>query len=674
MKQESDRIFSGKWITSAELASAEPIDVFHRQLDKTPVPQTEFTNKHILFRRRFTLDCAGQVILYITADDYYKLYINGTFVTQGPAPSYHFHYNYNKVDIGGYLRAGINTIAVHTYYQGLINRVWTSGDNRHGFICDMVADGKVILCSDESFKCREHTAYSALGTAGYKTQFLERYDTRSAEVNFESEDYDDSAWDFAAAKKNADYVLYEQKTARLVFSAKKPVSTQRTDSGYLFDFGSEYVGYPVFSAKGERGSTIIIRCAQELDDAGRARYQLRANCRYEEEMVLSGGVDTLNQFDYKSFRYLELILPPGCTVDEGSVTMLVRHYPFSLRQKPNTDDADLLRIWDLCVHTLRYGVQEVIQDCMEREKGFYLGDGCYTVLTYSVLTDDYAMMEKLIDDSLRTAFINKGLVTCADCSFMQEIAEYSLMLIPLVWAHYRLTGKRDYLESKYEGLRDILEFYRENYETDAGILNNLDKWCVVEWPAPYRDGYDAEITEGKLCTTAHSVINAYYVEAIKVFGKISAALGRQPYRDFEKVKKAYTDAFYDGDKHLFKDNPYSEHYSFPSNGIAFGFGLCPDAECEKNIIKMIEEKTIASSMFFVTFPVLYGLKRRGLTEMLHRQIKIPGAWLRMLSEGATTTFEGWGKDTKWNTSLFHLTLSYAALFLCDGLWDKLRLS
>ena len=37
----------------------------------------------------------------------------------------------------------------------------------------------------------------------------------------------------------------------------------------------------------------------------------------------------------------------------------------------------------------------------------------------------------------------------------------------------------------------------------------------------------------------------------------------------------------------------------------------------------------------------------------------------MLREDATTTFEGWGKDTKWNTSLFHLTMSYAALFLSD---------
>ena len=52
------------------------------------------------------------------------------------------------------------------------------------------------------------------------------------------------------------------------------------------------------------------------------------------------------------------------------------------------------------------------------------------------------------------------------------------------------------------------------------------------------------------------------------------------------------------------------------------------------------------------------------TALLHE-----GAWLRMLREDATTTFEGWGRDTKWNTSLFHLTMSYAAAFMADvDLW------
>jgi hypothetical protein len=37
----------------------------------------------------------------------------------------------------------------------------------------------------------------------------------------------------------------------------------------------------------------------------------------------------------------------------------------------------------------------------------------------------------------------------------------------------------------------------------------------------------------------------------------------------------------------------------------------------------------------------------------------------MLREDATTTFEGWGKDCKWNTSLFHLTMSAVAMFMTE---------
>ena len=52
-------------------------------------------------------------------------------------------------------------------------------------------------------------------------------------------------------------------------------------------------------------------------------------------------------------------------------------------------------------------------------------------------------------------------------------------------------------------------------------------------------------------------------------------------------------------------------------------------------------------------------------DLLKEALFDEGAWLRILREGRTTTFEEWGKDTKWNTSLFHLTMSYAAVFMAD---------
>lgn len=154
-----EHTFIGKWITNSEFANLKPRNVFHKQLDKVDLPCDEHRNRHILFRRKFVCDSlAENAMLYISADDYYKLYINGQFAAQGPAPSYHFKYNYNVIDISKYLQKGENLIAAHTLYQGLINRVWQSGDNRHGLILDLVIDGETVVTSDESFITSPHTA------------------------------------------------------------------------------------------------------------------------------------------------------------------------------------------------------------------------------------------------------------------------------------------------------------------------------------------------------------------------------------------------------------------------------------------------------------------------------------------------------------------------------------
>ena len=130
--------FKGQFITDGEFAELAPRNVFFRQLERVKLPCEEHRNRHILFRKQFTLTKSPEEAkVYISADDYYKLYINGRLAGQGPAPSYHFRYNYNIIDVTELLREGRNTVAVHTLYQGLINRVWVSGDDRHGLILDI---------------------------------------------------------------------------------------------------------------------------------------------------------------------------------------------------------------------------------------------------------------------------------------------------------------------------------------------------------------------------------------------------------------------------------------------------------------------------------------------------------------------------------------------------------
>ena len=671
MINDKNHCFCGKWITNEEFCSIAPRNVFHKQLEPVELPCDEHRNRHILFRKKVNIGEFKEAKIYISADDYYKLYINGEFVAQGPTPAYHFRYNYNVIDVSGFLKKGENTIAVHTLYQGLINRVWLSGDNRHGLILDLVVDGKTVSKSDETFKVSYHSAYSEMGVCGYETQFLEKYDSCSLEVGFEKPDFDDSKWANARLKQVADYSLKQQESSMLTFEEIEPKTYKARGNSILYDFGGVFVGYFGATAKGKKGDIVKIRCGQELNDDGSLRHKLRANCVYEEEWVLSGNKDTLDWFDYKSFRYVEVILPDGVQIN--SVKLTAKHYPFSLKTNLKAEfakDEKLQKIWELCVRTQRYGVQEVIQDCMEREKGFYLGDGCYTALTNMVLTGDDSMVKRLIDDAFATDFISDTLVTCMNCSFMQEIAEYPLMLVYLVLWHYRFTGDSEYLKINYPKVKKLLDAYKRDYE-NKGLLKNLDKWCVVEWPKNFQHNYDVDITEGKICKEAHVSLNAYYLYAVKSANKIAEALGEKCYRDETPLISAFMKAFYDEEKHLFKDGENTNHTTIIGNSFVFAFDLCSDEKFKENFLKELKEKGIHSVSFFCAFCILLGLAVNNRYDLIKRELLDEGAWLRMLKEDATTTFEGWGRDTKWNTSLFHLTMSYAAIFMADIDLDKL---
>jgi hypothetical protein len=541
------RRFKGKWITSAEFAPLQPVNVFHREMQPPVEVKGAIENRHILFRKKFPVDTvkksSSRAYIYITADDYYKLYINGAFITQGPCPGYPFHYYYNSIDVTSFLEPGDNILAVHTYYQGLINRVWISGDNRHGLLLDMEIDGETILQSDESFLYREHSGFSVMGKAGYNTQFTERYDSSAEEKGFEMSGFNDSKWDHALLKENTDYIVSPQPTCQLEFEKIAPVSLLKTSRGYIADFGSVYVGYVSLSAKGKKGEGITVLQGQELNDDGSVRFDMRANCKYEEEWILSGGKDTLDQFDYKSFRYVELVVPEGCDIYRETFCIHARHYPFKAKASCNVKDPRLQAVWKLCLNSLRYGVQEVVQDCMDREKAQYLGDGLYSSFSQGIVTKDFSIFEKLIFDALRGSFITPTLMSCFPCSFMQEHADYPLLLPMFCFMHYHITG------------------------------------------------------------------NAYPLL----------------------------------------------------------FDLCPDKKAEQNIIEFIRKKGISELSFYITYAILAALTRVGETELCLDLIAGDAAWSRMIREGATTTWEAWTKDGKWNSSLFHLAFTFPVHFLTD--WD-----
>lgn len=186
---EKDYPFQPHWYTIPEFSEQTPQQPYHKEYEPSPLHGSRILNLHILARSEYFIlseEHKGQkYLLRITADDYYKVYINGKYIGQGPAPAYPEKYYYNTYDITKELSAGDvpNLIAVHLYYQGLVNRVWNSGEGRMALAAEILEIPykeilyKEILQTSLLWSYKKSEAYTG-DRIGYDTQFLENFDSR----------------------------------------------------------------------------------------------------------------------------------------------------------------------------------------------------------------------------------------------------------------------------------------------------------------------------------------------------------------------------------------------------------------------------------------------------------------------------------------------------------------
>lgn len=653
------------FISHPDFCELEPINIFHKEFDDEgnllfdrhdssnhiySLHPKNLYNKHIIYRKKTSLPHFKKAILKITADDYYKLYINGKFVTEGPASGYHSAYYYNEIDISSYLCGGENTFAVHNFYQGLINRVWVSGDLRQMLWCELWLDGTLFFESDESWKCKYHTGYSQIGTFGYETNFAECYDASSEDAKFYESDFDDSEFVYARKNKLGGWNLVKQSTRQLDIYELSPEKTENIDGGVRIYFPTEAVGMLKFSAKGKRGDEIILRYGEELNSDDSVRFDMRCNCLYEEKMILSGKDDLLMQYDYKAFRYAEILYPKDCEVRD--IKMRVRHYPFEQKYFYKTENEKLRAVLDLCINTVKYSTQERFLDCPTREKGAYLGDLMVSGRSHATLTGDLTLLKHALKNFTDSAFICKGLMACSCGSLMQEIADYSLEFPAILAWIYSIDGDKDFLKEYAPFAFGVYDYYKK-YENSDGLLDRVIEWNLVDWPSNLRDGYDFPLTR-PVGYGEHNVINALWYGLKCAMEEIYSIIGEEYDFGTEKTKKAFINTFYNEEIGLFVDARGSLHSSVHSSIFPLLFEIgTEDSELKSRLVSRIKEKRLTSMGVYMAYFALAALKKAGESALCEELCIDDGAWLNMIREGATLTFEAWGKDQKWNTSLCH---------------------
>ncbi|MCD8107014.1 MAG: family 78 glycoside hydrolase catalytic domain [Oscillospiraceae bacterium] len=644
--------FNGNWITTKDFINESPANVFHRELEDFEPENCGIRNCYALFRRRFTLDSPENTTIRISADDYYKLYINGIFVCQGPAQAYFFSYNYNEVDISHFLRNGENEISVLVFYQGEINREWCSGDNRQGLIADVIQNGETILSTDQSWEYavlhgRTHAENS------YGTVTSENIDFRISESTFEN----------ALVDIHDDHIFKDAPTEPIEVYELKPESVIKLGAGeYFIDLGCEVAGSLRMTIKGESGQKLTIAYGEEAED-NHAKFDMRCNCRYLDEHTLSGNVDTLDYFTYKAFRYINISTDID-NLDPESFHIVARNHHFSEKIALKSDIKHLEKIWQICRNALKIGTQEGFLDCPTREKGQYLGDFTVSGLAYLYLTGDAEIYRKTLFDFADSAKICTGLMAVAPSGYMQEIADFSLQYPLQVLNYYKYTGDTETVRQLFPTVRGVLDFFRGFERPDGLICGEMGKWNIVDWSPNFRDGYTLP-NEREGFIPCHNVINAFYIGAMQTENELAKIIGENPRQDIDRHKSAYINAFYDQKTGLFCDLEDKAHSALHSNALPAFFGILPSGN---RIAEFIKEKGLSCGVQFSYF-VLKALANLGEHEAELKLLtnETDHSWVNMLREDATTCFEAWGKPQKWNTSLCHPWASAPIIAIVEDL-------
>ncbi len=651
----ADVFGDAQWLSDPRMADLPTINYLIRAKEPAPAASGP-KNIHTLMRDEITLrEKPTSAQLYVTGDDYYKLSVNGTPLVQGPEGGYDFSYPYYALEISKALQGGTNCLASHVYYQGLRNRVWGSADNRSGFILRLevtYADGTTeIFETDDNWRVLPLEAFPGEDTIGYSTQFLEHIDMRHMPVGWEQVGFDERTW-VSPAVGRQDHVFIEQVTPPLQRYAVQPKVAKRLEDGtWFYDFGTEIVGHTRVQVQGEAGQVITVRHGEELNDDGRVRYKLRANMTYEEKPVLSGKVDVIPFYDYRAFRYMEILDSPV----EPVLWVEVRHHPFDPSESTFTaSDTSLEQIFTLCKNTIQMGSQGGFVDCPTREKGQYLGDTVIAARSHLWLTGDPSLTKKALYEFYQSCKIHPGMMGVAPGHFMQEIAEFPLQYPLMLEYYYNHSGDRAFLEAMVDNVFPGLFAYYARYENETGLLvglNKPEKWLVIDWPGNMRDGYDYPSNDAP-----NTLLNGFYYGALQCAARLEALLGRDSgayTARADRVAEAFATLLVDPATGLYVDRPGSTHSSLHANAVPLAFGLTKGADPAR-MLAFIKGKGLSCGVYIASY-VIEACFRAGAPDLGYALLTNDdkNSWNEMLRAGATTCLEVWSPDQKSNMSWCH---------------------
>jgi len=462
-------------------------------------PATE-PDQYTYARTEFTL-VSGPIVrarAYVSGDQQYELYVNGTRAGKGQAYSYPDHTYYETLDVTGLLRPGAaNALAIVTNWQGA-----TKGHpaGEPGLIAQLAihhADGRrSTVGSDGSWRVQKGAWLpgSQRDLEGDLVDYTEQIDGPAQPVGWLLPGFDDASWPRATQLgrgASAPWTRLVSVRTRIVEAPVHPVSLTVLSSGSVVaDFGAVVAAVPTVQFhQGVPGRTVQMRAGYLLDEPvpgepfdGVPGQVSTVHGTQHTDMgysyVQRGGTEEFHPFDYLGFRYFQ-IDQPGETLGPDDVVALARHtaLPAMPAATFSSDQPVVDAIFGLGLHSAVFTAQEQFIDTPTREKGPWLFDGFNESCTaMSAVGEQNLTRKSLLEFAQSQArywpngALNKIYPTGLGAL---DINEFTEIYPEWVWQYWLHTGDRALLAAVYSVLGGISDYVQRSVSKRTGLVTSL---------------------------------------------------------------------------------------------------------------------------------------------------------------------------------------------------------
>ncbi len=663
----------------------------------------------VLFRKTFQLDeVPDEFIIHISADNRYRLFVNGIFASKGPAHSDLHHWYYETLDLTSLLKEGENTLAAEVVNFGPKRTFSRFSANTDFFVQGHgQSEAAVNTIPGNWLTYHNRAVYpNIVEWINKKDVAFGLYVANPTDSiisalypwGWELPGYDDSHWQEAAWSNNAggrdtqyaggiNYsggkLLVHRPIQLLKESVEmftRIVRRDGIDPGNNFLKGREIlqippdtevsllidqtyltIGYPEMTISGGKGSIIRAGYAETLYNPDRKtkgnRNELdnKIFVGIEDVFVADGRLNRLfRPLSHRAFRFIQLKIKT-----EDAPLTIHRYfnkrvgYPLELKAAFSSDQEKLNNLMEPGWRTASLCAQDILLSDAYYEQMQYVGDCKVHNLAILYLSSNDDLVRNQLMQTDWSRFPDGLTLACYPNAFHLVIPFYSLVWIEMIHDYMMWSGDREFTSQFELGIHNVLEWFHNRVQ-ENGLLGPLEWWNDVDWSPGFPNGVPPGIEDGN-----SALFTLEYAKALQKASEILLFTGdstraNQYNERAGRLIKAVNRHCFDESKGLYAETPSFDNYSQHTNILAILTGAVQDMEASQLMTKVLEEESLHQVALFFRYYLLEALYETGKGDEFVPEIQ---PWFDMMDHGLTTfteipvTWEDQRSDCHpWSTS------------------------